>query len=140
MAHRRNTHAEAEYDLPVELAWKTLAGSGAGNIIDPLDEETYNNSVPKPGVVFTRLLEVVTNELFSFQLKTDVGTETWSVRFKPTGACKTRIIVDETVDFPDFRAFAACGFGTGLRREMRGFMKDIDKKLNDYEKDLKRKL
>lgn len=137
MAHRRSARGIEEFDFPVELVWRALTGSGTGNLIDPLDEETYNNTVPRPGMVFTRQLEVVTNELFSFQIKTANCTAAWRIQLKPTGSCRTKITVDETVDFPDFRAFAACRFGLGLGHEMRIFMKDIESKLKNYEKKLK---
>lgn len=140
MAHRKTVRGTDEYDFPVELVWKALTGSSTANLIDPLDEETYNSSVPGPGMVFTRSLEVVTNERFSFQIKTAAYTSTWSIRLKSTGPCKTRVTVDETVDFPDFRAFALCRFGAGLGHEMRYFMKDIESKLKNYEKKLKLKL
>ncbi len=140
MAHQKTVRGTDEYDFPVELVWKALTGSNNSNLVDPLDEETYNNSVPKPGTVFTRSLEVVTNERFSFQIKTVMYTATWKIALKSTGACKTRVTVDEIVDFADFRAFAACRFGAGLRHEMNYFMKDVESKLKNYEKKLKLKL
>lgn len=139
MAHRKKARGVDEYDFPVELVWKALTSNSTGNLVDPLDEEAYNNTVPAPGTVFTRSLEVVTNELFAFQIKTVMYTATWRIRLKPTGACKTAVTVDETVDFADFKAFAACRFGFGLGHEMRYFMKDLESKLKNYEKKLKLK-
>ncbi len=137
MAYRRRARGTDEFDFPVELVWKALTGSGTESIIDPLDEETYNNSTPPPGRAYTRSLAVVANELFSFRIKTATYTATWEIRLKPTGPCRTRVIVDDTVDFPNFRAFAACRFGTGLGREMRYFMRDMEGRMKDYEKELK---
>lgn len=140
MAHQRQARGMDEYDFPVELVWKALTNSSTANLVDPLDEETYNSSVPAPGMVFTRSLEVVVNKRFVFQIKTAMYTATWSISLKPAGACKTRVTVEETVDFPSFRAFAACRFGAGLSHEMRYFMKDLESKLKNYEKKLKLKL
>ena len=139
MAHRRQARGTDEYDFPVELVWKALTGSSTANLMDPLDEDVYENSVPAPGTVFTRSLEVVTNELFAFQIKTAMYTATWQIRLKSTGPCKTRVVVDETVDFPSFRVFALCRFGVGLGHEVRYFMKDLESKLKNYEKKLKLK-
>lgn len=140
MAHQKTARGMDEYDFPVELVWKALTNSSTANMVDPLDEETYNSSVPSPGTVFTRSLEVVVNELFAFQIKTMMYTATWRIRLKPTGPCRTKVVVEETVDFPDFRAFAACRFGAGMGHEMRYFMKDLEGKLKNYEKKLKLKL
>ncbi len=140
MSHRRQATGTDEYDFPVELVWKALTNSSTANLVDPLDEETYNSAVPAPGTVFTRSLEVVTNKLFSFQIKTAMYTATWRISLKPTGKCRTKVIVEETVDFPSFRAFAGCRFGTGLGHELRYFMKDLESKLRNYEKKLKLKL
>lgn len=140
MAHQRQKHGTDEYECPVELVWKVLTDSGEANLIDPLDEDTYNSSVPAPGTVFTRSLEIVTNERFAFQLKTASYTATWRIELKSIGPCRTGIDVEGTVDFPSFRAFASCRFGLGLGQEMRSFMKDLENKLRNYEKKLKPKL
>lgn len=140
MAYRRQARGTDEYDFPVELVWRALTGSSTANLIDPLDEDTYNSSVPAPGTVFTRALEVVTNELFSFQIKTAMYTAAWRIRLNAAGPCKTKVAVEETVDFPSFRAFASCRFGAGLGHEMRYFMKDLESKLKNYEKKLKLRL
>jgi hypothetical protein len=137
MAYERKASGTMEYDFPVELVWRALTGNSTGNLVDPLDEETYENTQPSPGTVFTRSLEVVTNERFVFQIKTTMYSATWRITLKSTGKCSTRINVEEAVKFNDMKAYALSRFGLGLSHEVRYFMKDISSKLTNYEKKLK---
>lgn len=137
MAYTKQGRGTDEYKFPVELVWKALTSNSTGNLVDPLDEKTYNESDPAPGTVYTRSLQVVTNKLFSFQIKTSFYTATWRIELKPSGACKTKVTVEETVEFHTLKAFVLCRLGAGIGHEVRYFMRDLESKLDNYEKKLK---
>ena len=137
MAYTRRAAGADRYDFPVELVWRALTGDSTGHLIDPLDEETFENTDPKPGTVYTRRLEVETNKRFSFQIKSTMYTATWTVELSPDAPCRTGVTVREVAEFPNLAAFAACRFGFGLRHELRLFMREMERKLENYEKKLK---
>ena len=137
MALTRKAIAGDRYDFPVELVWRALTGDSTGHLIDPLDAESFENTDPKPGTVYTRRLAVETNRLFSFQVKSTMYTATWRVELTASAPCVTEIRVTEEVTFPNMAAFAACRFGLGLRHELGIFMRELERKLSNYEKKLK---
>lgn len=138
MAYKKEAGGWEEFDYPVELVWRALTNSSTATLIDPMDEAAYEKG-PAPGAVFTRALEREVNEKLGFEIKTSMYTARWLVELDPKEACKTRVSVKETVDFTDFKSFLRCRFGIGLGREVSVFLSEIESRLKNYERKLKRK-
>ena len=137
MAYERQATGRQVYDYPVELVWAALMNnSSTKNLVDPLDEKAYEGD-PRPGTMYTRSLEVVTNKRFSFEVKTSVFTTVWNVEMESLGPCETELKVTETAKFSDFKNFLRCRMGMGLPGEVRYFLRDAENKLRNYEKKMK---
>ncbi len=138
MAYKRQGSSYEVYDYPVELVWRALTSGSTGNLIDSLDEKEYEAG-PRPGAVYTRALDRAVNEHFSFEIKTNMYVTQWNVVLDPIGPCKTKVTVTESVDFVNFKAFMLCRMGAGLGAEVRSFMRELERKLRNYENKLKSK-
>ena len=119
---------------PVEQMWRILTDNN-GAKIDPLDEDTYQNIEPMPGTVFTRATQIIQNENFSFQIKTLYFYADWSIVLEPAEHHETKMTVSNVVTYRSPRYFFVCLFGASPKREVRGFITDIAKKL---ERDMKK--
>ena len=138
MAYKHQAGGYDIYDYPVELVWRALTDSSTSNLIDPLDEAEYEKE-PRPGAIYTRALERVVNERFSFEIKTNLYVTRWYVELTPQGPCETKVSVREEVEFSNFKSFMLCRMGIGLGGEVRHFLRDLDSKMRNFERKLKLK-
>jgi hypothetical protein len=119
------------FDYPVELVWTSIAGRNDGSIT-PMDEETYLNTEPEQGTVFTRSIEVKTNETFAFQIKTRMFIADWRIELKSLAPCKTGVKLTCTIEYRSFKSALLNRFGAGMTMEMHYFMRDLKKKLEKF--------
>jgi len=131
---QRHAKKTVYMSAPVEQMWRILTDNN-GAKIDPLDEDTYENTEPMPGTVFTRATQMTQNETFSFQIKTLYFHANWSIVMEPAAHHETKMTVSNTVSYRSVRYFFVCLFGLSPKKEVRGFIRDIGKKL---ELDMKR--
>ena len=120
------------FNYPIELVWTSIAGRNDGSIT-PMDEDTYLNTEPAQGTVFTRSIEVKTNEVFAFQIKTRMFIADWRIELSPLAPCKTGVKLSCTINYRSFKSALLNRFGAGMTMEMRYFMKDLKKKLEKFD-------
>lgn len=116
---------------PVELVWTSIAGR-SDTTITPMDEDTYLNTEPARGTVFTRSIEVKTNEVFAFQIKAQMFIADWRIELNSIAPCKTDVKLTCSIEYRSFKAAALNRFGAGLTSEMHFFLRDLKKKLEKY--------
>jgi len=134
---KRKGACTAYYRYPVELVWKALGFGSENTTVDPMSEEEYNSREPGPGLVFTRALEVTTNEVFAFQMKTQAFLADWRIEMFAIGPCETKVTFRCEMEFRGPRA-TFLAIVTSVRREVRAFARDLGKKLEDQNKKLKK--
>lgn len=130
---KRRAACSAYYRYPVELVWKAIGFGSDAHTVDPMNEDDYNRKEPGPGVVFTRALEVKTNEVFAFQMKTQTFFADWRIELSPLGPCDTKARISAEMQFRTGKA-AALGMLMSMRREVRTFAKDLGKKMEEQNK------
>ena len=126
-AHAKRT---VYYRYPAELVWKAL-GAGNNREVDPLSEEEFDNREPAPNMVFTKALDIRTNELFAIRMKAHGFISDLRIELKPVGPCETKVVFSEDVEYREFSTFFLSRFGLSVRQELRSFANEIHKRLGD---------
>lgn len=130
MAMKASAKRTSYYYYPVELVWKAL-GTGGSREVDPLDEDSFENTEPAPNTVFTKSLEVKTNEVFSFRMKARGFIADLRVEMKQTGPCETKVVFSEQVEYRTVSSYLLSRFGLSIRNELKDFSRVIHQRLED---------
>ena len=136
MAQNKQAGTWQEYDFPVELVWRALTGGATSHLVDPLEESEYD-AEPKPGTVYTRSLGCEVNQRLAFEIKTHLYTASWEILLQPTGRCKTKVSIRITAKYNSFKALLLGRFGLALSSEIHRFLKELDSRLRNVERQLK---
>ena len=118
------------YLYPVELVWKAI-GTGGSREVDPLDEESFENTEPAPNTVYTRSLEFKVNEVFAFRMKTRGFIADMRIELTPTGPCETKVVFSEQVEYRLVSSYIFSKFGLSIRDELKSLAREINKRLED---------
>ena len=130
MAMKASAKRTAYYHYPVELVWKAL-GTNDGREVDPLDEDTFENTEPAPNIAYTKALEVIPTELFAFRMKTRGFISDLRVEMKQVGPCETKVVFSEQVEYRVFSAYLFSKFGLNIRNDLRSYSQEVHKRLDD---------
>ena len=130
MAMKASAKRTVYYHYPVELVWKAL-GTGGSREVDPLDEDSFENSEPAPNTVFTKSLEVTQNEVFAFRMKARGFIADLRVEMKQTGPCETKVVFSEQVEYRLVSSYIFSKFGLSIRDELKDFARVINQRLED---------
>jgi len=118
------------FRYPVELVWKSI-GAGSKRDVDALTEEQFAETEPAANEVYTKSLEIKTNEVFAFRMKTRGFLADFRIELTPVGPCKTKVTLREDMEYRTSSAFLAGGFGLSVRKELKGFALMMQKRLKD---------
>ena len=133
MAMKGSAKRTTYYRYPVELVWKAI-GAGDNREVDPLSEEEFENQEPAPNMIFTKVLENVENEVFSFRMKARGFIADVRVELTPQGPCETKAVFSENITYRLTASYVASRFGLNVRQEMKSFAAEIYKRLDDMNK------
>ena len=118
------------YSYPVELVWRSI-GAGENRTVDPLTEEEFENQEPEPNTIFTRMLEFEENRVFAFRMKARGFVTDMRIELESTGPCETRVTLRQDVEYLNAAIWFFSGFGSSIRRELRSFALEINRRLAD---------
>lgn len=118
------------YSYPVELVWKAI-GAGNNREFEAMTEEEYENKEPAPNTIFTRALEVVPNERFSFRMKARGFIADMCIDMNAIAPCETKVVISETVEYRTTAAYVFSRFGLQIRTELKSFAVELNKRLDD---------
>ena len=130
MAMKASAKRTVYYLYPVELVWKAI-GAGKNRAVDPLDEDTFENTEPAPNTVYTRSLEFKINEVFAFRMKARGFIADLRIELTPTGPCETKVVFSEKAEYRLVSSYIFSKFGLNIRDELKSFAREINKRLED---------
>lgn len=129
MNMKRTATRAAIFAYPVELVWKAIIGEEQRKS-DPITEDEFENCEPAPNTMLFKSLEVVTNEVFSFRIKTRVFLSDIRIELLSLGPCKTQMKMTQSVQYRKMGAFIGSGFGANLPGEITAFIREVEKRLD----------
>lgn len=127
MELKRRSAGSAVYDYPVELVWRSISNDKNAKI-EPIDDETFN-AAPPENVIYTRAVELKTNELFRLQMKSRRFEADWQFTLVPLAACRTRLEASVSVTYNSMKDYLLAGAGGGVHGEIRIFLRSVGDKL-----------
>ena len=137
---RRSATSTVAFTYPVELVWHTLAGSGKGNAVKPMEETEWENSVPKKGEIYTRHIESKVNKLLSFKMKTQICETVWKIEFEKVSALATNVTFTVDIVYFGEKAKRNMLFARSPAAEIKSVASDMKYKLRMDDEERKRRI
>ena len=137
---KRTATRTVPFDYPVELVWHTLAGSGKGEVVQPMEEDEWENTTPGKGEIYTKHIESKVNKLLSFKMKTPFCVTVWRIEFEKLTPSTTNVTFTVETQYTGEKQMVKMMFGHPPAAEIKGVVSNMKYKLKMDDIERKRRI
>lgn len=138
--YRRSAVRTFPFEYPVELVWHTLAGSGKGEAVQPMEEDEWENTTPGKGEIYTKHIESKVNKLLAFKMKTPFCETVWRIEFEKLAPSSTNVTVSVDTEYTGDKRMIKMIFGHPPLAEIKGLVANMKYKLKTDDIERKRRI